>query len=733
MSILLVNTFNLYAQEFLNITPIHIQANNIKREKLISILEKNERYFSESEIGTLMDSVLRYNSNLDIKIHQAIEQRQQLVEIRQQLLQNKSYTKLTVQLAEAEANYSEILSDIKKSLQGVAYKGFYVCAIKNISPMDDPDKLIEKAKAHITPIAVRDILGFFIQSVTDLYRKEGFEDQLYTYIREEISGKLEVETKFNHAINPAERVFWYACKVVVSPLSEKLTTKSIPIEDENPNYVVINALKESNVRALASSLDIKRSIANEIENVVKANRMAVESENISIKSREENIIRNGQQKLIELSDKIKMIKLSIDQANFNIRLLVEDKIKLKYNSSNMVESIENADKYLLGKIKELYDLELSLRERKLQAEWDKVIATPGNPRVAISNTVIELKSQFETNYGKIEQFIEVAELINDDLSLAQGRKLIHQREVDRMWIFLEPLTTGFKLHTLTHLRIINSVNPTINGAQDEEKNKADNTKIIPESKNPIVTQVPSFTIQVEGNAINMIGINGGLFTMGCTSEQGSDCWSNENPVREVMVNNFFIGKYEVTQALWKVVMGASASLSNPSYFKNCDNCPVESVSWEDVQVFIEKLNKITGKNFRLPTEAEWEYAARGGASASLNNPTKFAGSNTIHDVAWHYGNSGRKTSIIARNKPNSLGLHDMSGNVSEWCEDDWRIYSTDHTTSAAWIDSPRDSRRVHRGGSWQDEPIKCRVSSRGNESPWTRDNIIGFRLALSLE
>ena len=221
---------------------------------------------------------------------------------------------------------------------------------------------------------------------------------------------------------------------------------------------------------------------------------------------------------------------------------------------------------------------------------------------------------------------------------------------------------------------------------------------------------------------NMVLVRGGTFTMGCTSEQGSDCDGDEKPAHQVTVSDFYIGKYEVTQKEWREVMG-----SNPSFFKNCDACPVENVSSIAVQSFLSKLNAKTGRTYRLPTEAEWEYAARGGASS---RGYKYAGSNSLNEVAWNDDNSGSKTHPVGQKKANELGLYDMSGNVWEWCADDWHgSYSGAPSTGRAWIDS-RASGRVGRGGSWGDDAQNCRVSLRNYFAPSDRGNYLGFRLAL---
>ena len=222
------------------------------------------------------------------------------------------------------------------------------------------------------------------------------------------------------------------------------------------------------------------------------------------------------------------------------------------------------------------------------------------------------------------------------------------------------------------------------------------TEIVPVQP-PLKNNVPE---------IEMVWVAGGTFTMGATA----DAYDREKPAHSVTLSGYYIGKYEVTQKLWKAVMG-----SNPSYFKG-DNLPVENVSWDDVQEFIRKLNQLTGKSYRLPTEAEWEYAARGGGK---NRGYKYSGSDNIGSVAWYEDNSGSKTHTVGNKSPNELGLYDMSGNVWEYCQD--RYYDSQF---------PRLKDYVYRGGCWGSVSDCCRVSFRSGISPESRSEYLGFRLAL---
>ena len=233
---------------------------------------------------------------------------------------------------------------------------------------------------------------------------------------------------------------------------------------------------------------------------------------------------------------------------------------------------------------------------------------------------------------------------------------------------------------------------------------------------PIQTE----TITVNGVSFKMVAVEGGTFTMGCTDEQGNDCESDEKPAHQVTLSSFYIGETEVTQALWKAVMG-----TNPRFFEG-DNLPVACISWDDCQKFIKMLNELTGKKFRLPTEAEWEYAARGG---NQSRGYKYSGSDNIDSVAWYDGNSGDDIHPVKTKEANELGLYDMSGNVWEWCQDWYGGYTTMPQTD------PRGpttgSSRVLRGGVYINcYASDCYVFFRHSNNPDVRHCSNGFRLVL---
>ena len=230
------------------------------------------------------------------------------------------------------------------------------------------------------------------------------------------------------------------------------------------------------------------------------------------------------------------------------------------------------------------------------------------------------------------------------------------------------------------------------------------------------------TFTVGGVSFTMKVVEGGTFMMGATAEQGDDATDREKPAHQVTLTQpYYIGQTEVTQALWQAVMG-----SNPSGFTGEMSRPMEQVSWNDCQTFITKLNQMTGRTFRLPTEAEWEFAARGGNNG---HGYKFAGSDDIDAVAWYSGNAGGTTHPVATKQPNELGLYDMSGNVLEWCQDWYGSYTSEVQTDPTGPSS--GSNRVYHSGCWNYPAHGCRVSFRYYSSPtYAGSNCLGLRLAM---
>ena len=232
------------------------------------------------------------------------------------------------------------------------------------------------------------------------------------------------------------------------------------------------------------------------------------------------------------------------------------------------------------------------------------------------------------------------------------------------------------------------------------------------------------TFTVNGVSFEMVYVEGGSFDMGATTEQGSDAYDSEYPVHSVTLSDYYIGRCEVTQELWLAVMGSWPGTAPSNSYGVGANYPAYYISWNDCQEFVAELNRLTGRTFRLPTEAEWEYAARGG---NKSRHYKYSGSSNIDDVAWYWNNSG-KTHAVGTKSPNELGIYDMSGNVYEWCSDWYGSYSAGAQTNPQGPSS--GTYRVLRGGSWNYNASYCRVSNRNYNDPDFSFNGLGLRLVL---
>ncbi len=258
--------------------------------------------------------------------------------------------------------------------------------------------------------------------------------------------------------------------------------------------------------------------------------------------------------------------------------------------------------------------------------------------------------------------------------------------------------------------------------------RAGQTKTRSVSADVVYTSGEDFTETAFGIDMKMVYVEGGEFMMGATSEQGDEAYGNEKNIRRVTLSSYYIGAFEVTQKQWELVMGTSVSRKaagsrlagvgpdNPMYY----------VSWEEAQAFCQELSRKTGRTYVLPTEAQWEYAARGGVR---NERVKYSGSRFVDAVAWYDDNSGGSTHPVGTKRGNALGIYDMSGNVWEWCLDWYRdtyiTYDTQNPTGPS-----SGAYRVLRGGSWYGYARACRVSHRSFNGPVGRTNSYGFRVAL---
>lgn len=322
--------------------------------------------------------------------------------------------------------------------------------------------------------------------------------------------------------------------------------------------------------------------------------------------------------------------------------------------------------------------------------------------------------------AKAQQITNV-QVEQDGDNVVIGYDIIDAKQGQKFDISLSLSADGGKTFTITPLSITGDIKQ-ITAGQGKKiiwNVLLDNDEVI--GDNFVFMLKAKINLMVD-YGIEMVFVSGGTFTMGCT-ESVTDCFGSEKPAHRVKVKSFLIGKYEVTLHQWNMVMGSLSSQNNQAGINNCDECPVELVSWNDIQQFISILNKNTGKKFRLPTEAEWEFAARGG---NLSKGYKFSGGNKAVQVSWIIDNSGNTIHKTGLKQPNELGLFDMSGNVWEMCSDWYGEYDNlpqVNPEGAKW-----GTGKVLKGGCYLLNSLRSRISSRGTTDPAVREKGSGFRL-----
>ena len=418
--------------------------------------------------------------------------------------------------------------------------------------------------------------------------------------------------------------------------------------------------------------------------------------------------RDSQQKIADLKDARGQLKASMseaDQANSDARAYAY--------LMEMGAEYEEKDEYL-EQAREKYSEAETIEENWSKTKYsDMFVQKAASAVERVEKKILELEerdTKFNNDQKDYTKKIREAnsKSRNDESSLKAAKKLYEDAAKYEKKYENTEYASSFNAGAATLAKNMQSLIDNLN------------TKTTPapsvQTKNSSDIYYSNGVLYVKGIEYPMVYVSGDTFQMGSTD---SDAYNNEKNVHSVTLNSYRIGKYEVTQELWEAVMG-----SNPSYFKGPKR-PVENVSWKDCDDFIKELDSLTGQNFRLPTEAEWEYAARGGKN---KNSYKYSGSNDLADVAWYGDNSSSETHDVGQKSPNSLGLYDMSGNVWEWCYDWYGAYPSSSQINPSGPSS--GSYRVLRGGCWYFNARFCRVSYRGCYTPSYRNSNGGFRLCL---
>lgn len=658
---------------------------------LKSLFERHKPKYSEAEFNTIRRQLEQCNAVTDRELDGLVSEMSNLSLKYQQVLAYKDVGGLEKQIRDLEESRKKSRMELEQNLGYVKHTGIFAVLLESIDPYENKNTLIGKANAAISPVAVQDLVGAYLTRASTVQDYAPVRDVVQSFV----GGETKVEKEYFNQPNYQKNYFLYVVKTGATPLKQKPAGA-----EAGANALVLNLASDSDFRARLRGKGVSEEHINRIERDVLPYLADVQRDNNAADSRQDDILLRGTEEINRLDRELEDARQRLKTRSAKINSICKE-LGLAFDARNIDGSVNTALQNLRTRIQERTARWSQTKESEIIFKETRTFIE-GEPAQALATEALNACRQLEQGYGKVDRLLQITEVENLDVTRYDAnRTLTVYRNPRRLWAYPIPMDDGsFKLAVLVQFKVT--------GQQQQQETTVE----VPVQK-PWVKQ---FDYEPD-----MAFVEGGTFTMGCTSEQGGDCYDDEKSIHQVTLSGFYMAKHEVTQAQWKAVMG-----TNPAQFNNCDQCPVEQVSWDDIQDFLKKLNQKTGKNYRLPTEAEWEFAARGGTKTK---GYKYAGSNNLDEMAWYSSNSGSSTHAVGGKKANELGLFDMSGNVWEWCSDWYGAYASGSQNNPKGPST--GSIRVYRGGGWGNSARFCRVAIRLDRSPGFRDDGVGFRLSSS--
>lgn len=654
-------------------------------DALYQLFNQHRLKYSEADFQAVKTRIDQCNAGTDRELDGLVAQMSNLSLKYQQVLAYKDVGGIEKQIRDLEESRRKSRAELEQNLGYVKHLGVFAVLLENIDPYDNISALIARANRAITPMAVDDLVGAYLSRATTV---EGFAP-VRDVVQAFKGGEARAEKEyFNHA-NFQKNYFLYVAKVGATPLKE-----SPAGANSAEKGLVLNLARDSDFRSRLRSRGVSEEHIIRIEREVLPYLADVQRENTTADSRQDDILQRGTEEIRRLDRELEDVRQRLATRSGKIQAICTE-MGVSFNAKNIDASVADALQSLRRQIQELTARWGQTKEREVVVKETRTYIA-GTPAKILASETLNTCKQIEQAYGKVDRILQIIEVENLEINRYDAnRTLTVYRAPSRVWAYPMPQSdNSFKLAVFVQFHITGQHSAPVD--------------------DPGSTKVPAARLPFEPE---MVLVEGGSYTMGCTEEQNDGCFG-ARPAHQVTLRSFYIATTEITQSQWRVIMG---SLPPNMSVKGCDQCPVERVSWNDVQKFLKKLNDKTGKKYRLPTEAEWEYAARGG---NKSKGFEYAGSNKVHEAAWY---NDSKAQPVGRKKANELGLFDMSGNVWEWCSDWYASYSSTAQINPTGPSSGNS--RVFRGGSWGSNHWTCTVMMRLGDYPDERAKRVGFRVA----
>ncbi|MEO6039663.1 MAG: SUMF1/EgtB/PvdO family nonheme iron enzyme [Saprospiraceae bacterium] len=649
---------------------------------LETLFDRYKPKYTEAQFIAIRQQIEQCNATTDRELDGLVSQMSNFSLKYQQVLAYKDVGGLEKQIHDLEESRKKSRVELEQNLGYVKHTGIFAVVLEGIDPYENKSTLIGKANAAISPMAVEDLVGSYIRRAGEVKDFAPVRDVVQAFL----GGEAKAEKEYFNQSNFQKNYFLYVAKVGATPLKQKPNGPGTA-----DNVLVINLARDSDFRSRLRSKGVSEENISRIERDVLPYLADVQRDNTSADNRQDDILQRGTEEIRRLDRELEDARQRLNTRSTKIGTICKE-LGVAFDAKNIDNSASIALQNLRKQIQDITSRWTQTKEREIIVKETRTFIE-GSPAQHLALEALNTCKQLEQAYGQVDRILQITEVANLEISNYEAnRTLTVYRAPQRLWAYPIPLEDGsFRLAVVMQFKVTGL-------ASDAKK-----TDLIIESP-----KIKKFDFEPD-----MVFVEGGIFIMGCTQEQGGNCSPNEKPAHEVTVSDFYIAKYEVTQSQWKTVMG-----DTPKGNSDCDQCPVENVNWIEAQDYLKKLNQKTDRKYRLLTEAEWEYAARGGKKSKNY---RYSGSDDLNQVAWYKGNSNNKTHQVGKKQPNELGIFDMSGNVFEMCNDLYDgSYSFIPQTNPVGPDS--GPFRVKRGGACYTDPIYCRTTNRNSD-------MSGFRIA----
>ena len=682
----------------LETNPQMLEAGQITETKLAELVKTHKKTFSSYEIEQLKDCIQRHNNGVNTELLKWKNKYGDWSLAWNELIDLTDIEALEKQVEAQKNKVKELKTKLSEDLGNIATKGMYLCVLKELDPYDfNNSSLQEKAKSAVTPVAVQNINGNFIQSLTETVQTEHAQS-FVKYIQDRVSGELTVSQMLLTKPSPTRTAFAYVALVDVFPLRKSSLGQGIMKPTSAP---IVMDLLGRDAGSLEAISGYDASWKQEVEQLVQNNRELVKEANRNAEKQRQQLMEKAGEDVFSVEQELQQLQNKLKRKRGD---LAERMQQVGLSSSGSISGdIQKIRGKLSQQLDVLYGEYLEIKSKELLFRYDIALSGERSIPEEIGAQGLQLVQQLEKTYGKAEEFEKLNELVkgeNLDLfsqRVKEGGKLI--REVSRVWVFQEMHAGGWRLTVVARFKVLpGGSSGTTSSTQ--------------------ASQLPGRP------AVEWVSIPAGTFTMGSPSYE-IDRESDEGPQHSVSLSGFQMSKHEVTFAQYDAFCDATGRRKPSDNGWGRGNRPVINIDWNDATAFAQWMG------CRLPTEAEWEYACRAGTTSPFNTGSclsrwqaNYNGDNPYSTCAR--GTYLQQTMPVGSYAPNAWGLYDMHGNVYEWCSDWYGDYSKfEHFNSNG---PTKGTFKIIRSGFWGSDGKYSRSANRNSSSPSNRSNNIGFRL-----